>query len=113
MRLLLRLRHVLLLLLLMLRFVAFGRQVTQRRVPFKELRRLLLLEYVLNHLVRFLLQGFLFLRFTWGLSTLDFWEEEGISLLFQGRGHIILGGMVIRWFFGFGNIVVLSILLLF
>lgn len=63
--------------------------------------------------MRFLLQGFLFLRFAWGLSTLDFWKEERVGLLFQGRGHIVLGGVVIRRFFGFGVIVVLGILLLF
>jgi hypothetical protein len=63
--------------------------------------------------MRFLLQGFLFLGFARGLSTLDFGEEERIGLLLQGRGHIVLGGMVIRWFFGFGVVVVLGILLLF
>jgi hypothetical protein len=47
MRFLFGVRHVLLLLLLfMLRFVAFGGQVTQRCVPFEELWGLLLLNYV-------------------------------------------------------------------
>jgi hypothetical protein len=46
--------------------------------------------------MRFLLQSFLFLRFAWGLNTLDFWEEEGVGLLFEGGGDIILGGVIIR-----------------
>lgn len=60
----------------------------------------------------FLLQGFLLLGFAWRLNTLYLGEQERISLLFQGRGHIVLGGMVICCFFGFG-IVVLGILLIF
>jgi len=63
--------------------------------------------------MRFLLQGFLFLGFAWRLGTLDFWKEERVGLLFQGRGHIVLRGMIIRLFFGFGVVVVLGILLLF
>jgi hypothetical protein len=96
---LLSLRYICLLLLFMLRFVPFRWEITQGCVPLKELWGLLLLlhvHYVLNHLMRFLLQSFLFLRFAWGLNTLDFWEEEGVGLLFEGGGDIILGGVVIR-----------------
>jgi hypothetical protein len=46
--------------------------------------------------MRFLLQSFLFLRFARGLNILDFWEEEGVGLLFKGGGDIVLGGVVIR-----------------
>jgi hypothetical protein len=95
---LLSLWYIRLLLLFMLRFVPFRWKITQRCVPLKELWGLLLLHvyYVLNHLMRFLLQSFLFLRFARGLNTLDFWEEEGVGLLFEGGGDIVLGGVVIR-----------------
>jgi hypothetical protein len=95
---LLSLRNIRLLLLFMLRFVPFRGEITQGCVPLKELWGLLLLHvyYVLNHLMCFLLQSFLFLRFARGLNILDFWEEEGVGLLFEGGGDIVLGGVVIR-----------------
>ena len=95
---LLSLWSIRLLLLFMLRFIPFRREITQGCIPLKELWGLLLLHvhYVLNHLMRFLLQSFLFLGFAWGLNTLDFWEEEGVGLLLEGGGDIVLGGVVIR-----------------